>query len=104
MKEEHIPTRQIDGKGVISGDLFLSLPCRLYSLTGGWYYRTIHDEAELLEFLHEHRKTDGAFFDVQLVWQYYCEQRGDVIYSCADHRLHSKHDTRNLMVGFEGDY
>ncbi len=86
MNEDHIPARRIDGDGVISGDLFLTLPVRLYSLTGG-YYEIIHDEKEFLEFLHEHRKTDGAFFDVQLVWQYYTEKRGDRVYSCAEHHL-----------------
>lgn len=97
MKNDHIPSRQIDGVGVISGDLFLDLPCRLYSLTGK-FYRIINDEEELLQFLKDHRNTPGAFFDVSEIFAYYNEKKGDVIYSASDFHIRSKFDDKARVM------
>lgn len=72
-------TKQIDERGILSAGDYLELPVRLYSRSGS-FYREIHSEAELLQFLEDHRATPGALFDVEEVWRYYLEQPGDVAY------------------------
>ncbi len=96
-------SRQIDGQGIIAGPDWLELPATLYSSTGN-FYRTVNNPDELLEFLQDHRATEGAYFCVKSVWAYYCEARGDLIYSASEFHIRSKHDTRNLMGGYEHLY